>query len=209
MHTSLANILLVDDEPNYLKDALPLYGYKVEVAQDGIQALNKIYQQKNAFDLIILDVCMPNMDGWQVLKNLRNNKDIKYIPVIMLTGIEGDDKEVTSLKIGADDYINKPFKLPILLAHIEAVLRRNTRTRESFASSIIIQQNGSDTEYKLSDREKEILTLVAKGESNQSIAQQLSIQEVTVKTHLKNIFKKLNVNNRIQATVLALKINLI
>ena len=65
---------------------------------------------------------MPNMDGWDTLKAIRSNKKIKYIPVIMITAVSEDQKVVSGLRIGADDYIVKPFILPNLLARIEAVL---------------------------------------------------------------------------------------
>ena len=119
----VASILVVDDNPKFLADALPMYGYDVTVANDGLEAL-KILMDKT-FDLILLDVMMPNMDGWDTLKAIRNNKKTQYIPVIMITAVSEDQKVVSGLKIGADDYIVKPFILPNLLARVEAVLRRS------------------------------------------------------------------------------------
>ena len=72
--SSPANILLVDDNPKYLKDALPYYGYNVRVAIDGLQALEILTTEKNDFDLVLLDVMMPNIDGWQTLKAIRSHK---------------------------------------------------------------------------------------------------------------------------------------
>lgn len=120
----IASILVVDDNPKYLAEALPMYGYEVTVANDGLEALKILDQKEGAFDLILLDVMMPNMDGWDTLKAIRSNKKIKYIPVIMITAVSEDQKVVSGLRIGADDYIVKPFILPNLLARIEAVLRR-------------------------------------------------------------------------------------
>ena len=126
----IASILIVDDNPKFLADALPMYGYDVTVAQDGIEAL-KILKDKSNFDLILLDVMMPNMDGWDTLKAIRKNKETEFIPVIMITAVNEDQKIVSGLKIGADDYITKPFILPNLLARIEAVLRRVNWQREA------------------------------------------------------------------------------
>ena len=120
----IASILIVDDNPKYLADALPMYGYEVTVAKDGLEALKILDKNNKAYDLILLDVMMPNMDGWDTLKAIRNNKNYKYIPVIMITAVSEDQKVVSGLRIGADDYIVKPFILPNLLARIEAVLRR-------------------------------------------------------------------------------------
>ena len=108
----IASILVVDDNPKYLADALPMYGYDVTVANDGLEALKILDQKEGAFDLILLDVMMPNMDGWDTLKAIRSNKKIKYIPVIMITAVSEDQKVVSGLRIGADDYIVKPFILP-------------------------------------------------------------------------------------------------
>ena len=202
----VASILVVDDNPKFLADALPMYGYDVTVANDGLEAL-KILMNKT-FDLILLDVMMPNMDGWDTLKAIRNNKKTQYIPVIMITAVSEDQKVVSGLKIGADDYIVKPFILPNLLARVEAVLRRSKWQQEAQpkAEKILNKDVNIDA---LTPKEKEVLALVAKGASNQEIADKLFVRDVTVKTHLNSIFKKLKVTNRTQAVLLAMQMNLI
>ena len=198
----IASILVVDDNPKYLADALPMYGYDV------LEALKILDQKEGAFDLILLDVMMPNMDGWDTLKAIRSNKKIKYIPVIMITAVSEDQKVVSGLRIGADDYIVKPFILPNLLARIEAVLRRCQWQKEAAPK----QEAGLNKNVNidaLTPKEKEVLALVAKGASNQEIADQLYVRDVTVKTHLNSIFKKLKVTNRTQAVLLAMQMNLI
>ena len=202
----VASILVVDDNPKFLADALPMYGYDVTVANDGLEAL-KILMEKT-FDLILLDVMMPNMDGWDTLKAIRNNKKTQYIPVIMITAVSEDQKVVSGLKIGADDYIVKPFILPNLLARVEAVLRRSKWQQEAQpkAEKTLNKDINIDA---LTPKEKEVLALVAKGASNQEIADKLFVRDVTVKTHLNSIFKKLKVTNRTQAVLLAMQVNLI
>lgn len=158
----IASILVVDDNPKYLADALPMYGYDVTVANDGLEALKILDQKEGAFDLILLDVMMPNMDGWDTLKAIRSNKKIKYIPVIMITAVSEDQKVVSGLRIGADDYIVKPFILPNLLARIEAVLRRCQWQKEAVPK----QEAGLNKNVNidaLTPKEKEVLALVAKG----------------------------------------------
>ncbi len=204
----IASILVVDDNPKFLKDALPMYGYDVSVAEDGIEALKKLGNENNHYDLVLLDVMMPNMDGWDTLKAIRKNSKTEHIPVIMITAVSEDQKVVSGLKIGADDYIVKPFILPNLLARIEAVLRRSKWQAESAKKSE--KKINKDVNIDaLTPKEKEVLSLVAKGASNQEIANELCVQDVTVKTHLNSIFKKLKVSNRTQAVLLAMEINLI
>ena len=204
----IASILVVDDNPKFLKDALPMYGYNVTIAEDGLEALKILKETEGNFDLVLLDVMMPNMDGWDTLKAIRKNEATKYIPVIMITAVSEDQKVVSGLKIGADDYIVKPFILPNLLARIEAVLRRSKWQDEKLNTK---KKNiNKDVNIDaLTPKEKEVLALVAKGASNQEIANQLCVQDVTVKTHLNSIFKKLKVTNRTQAVLLAMEINLI
>ena len=204
----VASILIVDDNPKFLEDALPMYGYEVTVANDGLEALKILSKENSHFDLILLDVMMPNMDGWDTLKAIRKNKETERTPVIMITAVSEDQKIVSGLKIGADDYIVKPFILPNLLARIEAVLRRSNWQKDA-------QQKQEKTLNKdvsidaLTPKEKEVLALVAKGASNQEIADKLCVRDVTVKTHLNSVFKKLKVTNRTQAVLLAMQIDLI
>ncbi|MDR1168353.1 MAG: response regulator transcription factor [Heliobacteriaceae bacterium] len=183
----MINILLVDDNAKYLKDALPYHGYNVEIAGNGAAALNIL--AKREFDLVLLDIMMPNMNGWETLKAIR--KTNKHLPVIMVTALNDEHKMAACLRTGADDYIVKPFILPNLLARMEAVLRRSHKPKNILPV--------------LTAREKEILSYVAKGASNKEISDELFINVVTVKSHINNIFKKLNVTNRTQATLLALQ----
>lgn len=203
--SELTQVLLVDDNSKYLKDALPFYGYEVTVALDGVQALKELANESNKFDIVLLDVMMPNMNGWDTLKAIRKNEKTKHLPVIMLTAVNEDQKMVTGLKIGADDYIVKPFVLPNLLARMEAVLRRSIRQKE-ISQDVIQTQVSIDL---LTSKEKEVLQMVAKGESNKQIADKMFVKEVTVKTHLNSIFKKLKVANRTQAVLLAMQADLV
>lgn len=203
--SELTQVLLVDDNSKYLKDALPFYGYEVTVAHDGVQALKELANASNKFDIVLLDVMMPNMNGWDTLKDIRKNEKTKHLPVIMLTAVNEDQKMVTGLKIGADDYIVKPFVLPNLLARMEAVLRRSVRQKE-LSQDVMQTQVPIDL---LTSKEKEVLQMVAKGESNKQIADKMFVKEVTVKTHLNSIFKKLKVANRTQAVLLAMQADLV
>lgn len=204
----LARILIVDDNPKYLEDALPMYGYEVVVATDGIKALKILSKESDKIDLVLLDVMMPNMNGWDTLKAIRTSEKTKMIPVIMITAVSEEQKIVSGLKIGADDYIVKPFVLPNLLARIEAVLRRSNWNKKE-VKSVDMSFTSDEPIEELTQREKEVLSMVAKVGSNHEIAEKLFLKEVTVKTHLNSIFKKLKVSNRTQAVLLAMQMNII
>lgn len=119
----MLKILVVEDEPQMrlgLKDNLEFEGYEVTQAEEGLSGLEQILN--HTFDLIILDVMLPNMSGFDILKKARQQG--VETPVIMLTAKGEEIDRVVGLEIGADDYITKPFSLRELLARIKAVLRR-------------------------------------------------------------------------------------
>lgn len=202
----LTKVLLVDDNPKYLEDILPFYGFEVSVAENGAEAL-EILDRMTDFDIILLDVMMPKMNGWDTLKAIRKTPSVKDMPVIMVTAVNDDKKMVKGLKMGADDYVVKPFVLPNLLARIEAVLRRCKRAGKSSSSSnVTISQ--AKMFNSLTDREKNVLLLVTQGKSNKEIAQELVVSIVTVKGYIYSIFKKLNVKSRTQAALVAAQMNI-
>ena len=123
----MKRILLVEDEPGLvltLRDRLSREGYAVETATDGESGLSRAAGE--AFDLVLLDVMLPRMGGFDVLKDLRKRN--VETPVIMLTARGQVVDKVVGLKLGADDYVTKPFELVELLARIEAKLRRAPST---------------------------------------------------------------------------------
>lgn len=203
----LCKILLADDNPKYMEEVLPYYGYEVICASNGEETLEILHNDKS-IDIVLLDVMMPKMNGWETLKNIRSNPETAEIPVIMVTAVSEDQKMISGLKIGADDYIVKPFVLPNLLARIEAVLRRSRRGCDK-TSQANVTINKNNQFNSLTRREKDVLLLVTQGENNKSIADKLVLSEVTVKSHLSSIFKKLNVTNRTQLVLLAMHVNLL
>lgn len=121
---SEVKILVVDDESRIrklLKDFLGKKGYTVLEAEDGKKAIDIFEQEETKLDLIILDVMMPNMDGWSTLRTLRQSSNI---PVIMLTARGEEHDELFGFELGVDEYISKPFSPKILVARVEALLKR-------------------------------------------------------------------------------------
>ncbi|MBO4347421.1 MAG: response regulator transcription factor [Lachnospiraceae bacterium] len=118
-----SKILVVDDEPRMRKiinDFLTKNDYTVIEAADGEEALNVFYSNTD-IDLILLDVMMPKLDGWEVCKEIRKESKV---PIIMLTARSEESDELLGFKLGVDEYISKPFSPKILVARVEAVLRR-------------------------------------------------------------------------------------
>ena len=117
-------ILVVDDEARMrklVKDFLVRKGYEVLEAGDGIEAMDVFYSTQN-IALIILDVMMPKMDGWEVCREIRKESKV---PIIMLTAKSSERDEQLGFELGVDDYISKPFSPKILVARVEAILRRS------------------------------------------------------------------------------------
>ena len=124
---SKGRILVVDDEKNLVKILrmnLEDKGYEVEAAFDGLEALDKITETHP--ELVILDVMMPEIDGWEVLSRIRKNPRGKYIPVIMLTSKTTGISKIFGFDLGADDYVTKPFDMDELIARVGAILKRFT-----------------------------------------------------------------------------------
>ncbi len=121
----MTKILLVDDEPDiveFLKYNLEQNGYDVIVGHDGLQALKKLSENP---ELIILDIMMPHLDGYEVYNKIRENKNFKDVPIIFLTAKSGETDEIKSLELGASDFIQKPISPKKLIARVKLNLRKN------------------------------------------------------------------------------------
>lgn len=158
-------ILVADDESRMrklLKDFLTKSGYEVLEAEDGEKAVNLFYSVKD-IALIILDVMMPKMDGWMVCQEIRNDSNV---PIIMLTAKSSEADELKGFELGVDEYISKPFSPKILVARVEAVLRRSNAalTEEVLQAGCIVidksahQVSVDGENIELSYKEFELLT---------------------------------------------------
>ena len=123
-------ILVVEDEPktgDYLKQGLTEAGFMVDLARDGLDGLHLALTE--AYELAVLDVMLPGIEGWQVLQGIR--KAGKDMPVLFLTARDSVDDRVKGLELGADDYLVKPFAFSELLARVRTLLRRGSKTKEA------------------------------------------------------------------------------
>ena len=160
----IIKILVVDDEARMrklVKDFLSVKGYKVIEAADGEEAISLFMEQKD-IKLILLDVMMPKMDGFETLKLIRQYSDL---PVIMLTARSEERDELQGFNLGVDEYITKPFSPKILVARVEAILRRSGQDREENLSvgGIVIDKSAhqvsiDDKPIDLSYKEFELLS---------------------------------------------------
>lgn len=199
LNTQNCCILVVDTNPDEFYPAISEYGYKLETITKTSDLIDKINNENTKFDLILLDLMVPDVNGWEVLKFIRQNPLSKFIPII-ITSFRNDEIDIISgLKIGADDFIVKPINIPVLLAKIEALIRRSSWSKVKAGKPFESKKTNI-----LTSREIEIIKLISQGRSNKKIADTLFLSELTVKTHLKNIFKKLNVSNRTEAALFAI-----
>ena len=200
-------ILIVDDESRMrklLRDFLEREGYQILEASDGIEAMDMFYADKH-IDLIILDVMMPRMDGWQVCKEVREHSKV---PIMMLTARAEERNELKGFELGVDEYVAKPFSPKILVARVGALLKRVKNVdgdAEINAGGIVINKSAHmvtiDGEIiDLSVKEFELLTYFVE---NQRIA--LSREKIlnnvwnydyfgdarTIDTHVKKLRSKL------------------
>lgn len=208
------HILIVEDEPSLvftLKDTLEAENYFVSVITDGAKAIDAV--QNDEPDLMILDLMLPNVSGYDICKEIR---DRKYtFPIIMLTARDQEIDKVTGLNIGADDYITKPFGVKELLARITARLRRATTYSKSGPVELLklgeIKINLRDakvtkpgqTEEELSTREVEIIEFLLRN-ANRPISRDELLEKVwryeystntrTVDVHISKLRAKIEIN---------------
>ena len=181
------HILVVDDDLTLLEQAEQILSdnYLVSLANSGEQAIKYLKSGQEA-DLILLDILMPNMDGYQTLKAIQKLEGWMP-PVIFLTSVCGIDSEIKGLDIGAADYITKPFSPQVLLARLKA--RLNTRDRLDYDKLRALPFPLTESEYK-------VAKLLARSYSNEEIAEDMHYALDTVKKLVSRVLEKLNIKNR-------------
>ncbi|KNF09908.1 alkaline phosphatase synthesis transcriptional regulatory protein PhoP [Gottschalkia purinilytica] len=209
---SYGKVLVVDDEEHIIelvKFNLENNGYEVISALDGKEAITKAKQENP--DLIVLDLMLPIMDGVEVCKKIKNDKETENISIIMLTAKNDEADKIVGLEIGADDYITKPFSVRELIARIKAVLRRNNDGRTKEVENIIkigditisnekheVTKRGEKLELTL--KEFELLRMLAKNRGK-VLSRNFLLDEIwgydyfgetrTVDVHIRHLRKKI------------------
>ena len=196
-------LLVVDDEPNLLRAvaaSLRTEGYEVITARNGREALLRVAE--SVPDLIISDIRMPGMDGYQLAGQLRASSRTAIVPIIFLTAKDETADRVAGFRSGVDAYITKPFEPDELLAVIQSILNRVERTHAEIARLV----GSSSDEEHLSAIQDEVLTeaegrialAVARGLSNKEIAAEFNISVRTVENHISHILDKKGFSNRVE-----------
>ncbi|MGV0025879.1 response regulator transcription factor [Phormidesmis priestleyi] len=200
----MKKILVVDDDTT-LRTALTRYlekrGYLVQDAASGIEGLTSF--EEDPPDLIVSDVLMPEMDGYEFCRRLRATRLGQLIPFIFLSSKGEVEDRVQGHSIGADDYLIKPFEPRELLAKIEAQLERSRRTHSEMVrlmqqSKVAPPVQPPPVPLPLTPAEEKVFWEVIQGYTNKQIGDHLFVSPRTVQTHLSNILSKLQLENRSQ-----------
>lgn len=195
--TGANQILIVDDDPPYrafVSSLLERAGYVTGEASTGEEALAIAREQQPA--CVLLDVLLPVATGYEVCRELRDAYGEAF-PIVFVTGERTEPADrVAGLLIGADDYIVKPFDSDELIARVRRLVARQEHLVQSSNG------NGNDR-FALTERERDVLALLADGLNQDAIAHELFISPKTVASHLQRILKKLGVHSRAQAVALA------
>lgn len=204
----MQKILIVEDDlaiQALLHDFIQESGYEVVLASDGVEALSLFSEQD--FDLILLDIMLPKIDGYGVCEVMRKKSDV---PIVMLTALDGEQNQIKGLDLQVDDYITKPFSMPILIRKIAAVLRRTSMQGEpsrtiSYKNLMLdleayrayIENDAVDLTPREFEILRELLTHQGKILTRQNFLQMLWKYEFfgderIIDTHIKNLRKKLD-----------------
>ncbi|MGI8786320.1 MAG: response regulator transcription factor [Pyrinomonadaceae bacterium] len=196
-------LLVVDDDPGLLlavSDTLRAEGYEVKTARRGAEALTRIAESLP--DLIISDIRMPGMDGYQLVKNLRSNARTRLVPIIFLTAKDEIADRITGFRTGVDAYLTKPFEPDELTAIVLAILNRVERTHSDLAQMFGKKEDDNLRDFvrdeDLTDAEWRVAEEVAKGASNKEIAHELNLSLRTIEGHISRILDKKSLNNRVE-----------
>ena len=210
-------ILVVDDElrmRKLIKDFLAAKGYSILEAEDGEKGLEVYEENKNKISLILLDVMMPKLDGWSVLRQIRQDSKV---PIIMLTARGEEQDELFGFELGVDEYISKPFSPKILVARVEAILKRTNQDEKEVKDygGIEIDKEGRTVKVdgkpiELSLREYELLVYLVENK-NIALSRDKILNNVwnydyygdsrTIDSHIKKIRHKLGKKGKYIKTI--------
>ena len=207
---STIHVLIVDDHAIVRKGVRALLNQVEDIevvgeAGDGQEAISQV--ESLDVDVVLMDLVMPGMDGITAISQITTRHP--DVQILALTSFATDDKVFPAIKAGALGYLLKDSDPEDLVVSIRQVNRGEPSLHPNIARKVLQEisqpERGAPTPDPLTNREVEVLLLVAKGMSNQKIANQLVVEEVTVRTHVSHILSKLHLANRVQATLYALR----
>ncbi|MGI0481192.1 response regulator transcription factor [Geminocystis sp. CENA526] len=216
-------ILVTDDDlviRRLIQDCLELQGYSVILAGDGDEALYLAYQYHP--HLLISDIKMPHKDGYNLVKELRQNPHFRLLPVVFLTNKYSIEDKISGYQAGCDAYLPKPFQPSELTAIVKHLLERSqiiqsellhTEIEHQYPSlEINVNYNSrklSSDNLHLTNRENEVLKLLSQGLSNGKIAEELYLSPKTIEKYVGNLLRKTNSHNRTELASFAFKNNIV
>jgi DNA-binding NarL/FixJ family response regulator len=211
MMTNKPTILVVDDTPANLQlmSGLLQEDYKVKAATSGEKALKIAFTDPQP-DLILLDIMMPEMDGYSLVQKLRSDPDKQWIPVIFLSAKGQSNDRIKGLETGADVYMVKPFEPEELVAQVKSSLRQTDRLLQHSSKTGSLEGSFSQVpeNIELTQTEIKVIQLVAQGLPNKEIAERLHVSQRTIESHVSNMLSKTNLNNRTELSRWAVVKNL-
>lgn len=197
----LKRLLVVDDEPNLLRAVEAVLrgeGFEITTARSGREALVAV--AGSLPDLIVSDVRMPGMDGFQLARKLRASTHSALVPIVFLTAKDETEDRIEGFESGVDVYLTKPFEPDELVVVIKSVLARVERTRSTIAR--LVGDEEKETVFvrdeQLTEAEWRVAETVARGLSNKEIAEELNLSVRTVENHVSRILAKKNFTNRVE-----------
>ncbi|NJO72105.1 MAG: response regulator transcription factor [Oscillatoriales cyanobacterium RM1_1_9] len=212
-------ILVVDDDLGTrlsISDYLELSGYLVIAAKNGRDALR--YFEAHKPHLIVTDIAMPEMDGYELVRNVRSRPEFCLLPVIFLTAHTATKDRVRGYQSGCDNYLSKPFELEELSVVIRSLLNRSQLIEAEMQSRLSETQTSSDSgslsrlstvfppiQIDLTEREQQVLTLLIEGCSNGQIGNHLHLSPRTIEKYVSSLLRKTESNNRAELVRFALQ----
>jgi DNA-binding NarL/FixJ family response regulator len=212
-------ILVADDDPGTrlsISDYLEASGYSVVSAENGVEAFGmvEVYQPH----LIVTDITMPQMDGYELIRQVRRRPSLRLLPVVFLTGRTDTKERVLGYQLGCDMYLAKPFELAELRAVIRNLLERSQMIESEWRSRVQAVQPDATTKIfapptlmgtGLTDRERDVLHLLSGGQSNVQIGEKLHLSSRTIEKYVSSLLRKTGTSNRAELVRFAMDHHLV
>ena len=212
-------ILFVDDDPGIrlsVSDYLEMSGYMVVTAKNGHEALGMVEEYQP--HLLVTDIVMPKMDGYELVRQVRQRPDFRLLPVIFLTARTNTEERIRGYQLGCDFYLAKPFDIKELAAMIRNLLERRSQLIQAELSRDQITPKTGEADgtpqvavntWKLTRRERQVLELLTHGHSNADIGEHLHLSPRTIEKYVSNLLRKTLTNNRAELVRFAMEHHLV